>query len=360
MATLRSVLTSSVLALSLLSLAACAETPVGSAPATPSTAPSATPSADPAEAGPSVPEQVFGGDCAAVLSADEATSVLTVPVGPQASAVALLPFSQSARDVGGLNCGWESSDEAASASLRLTVLPADVGGAEATTKDNYCDALPGEGECLFSIVEQGWWFSANITPMSSDTDAVNAQIATLTSLLVTAAGSAGAAEDFVPKTVLDGEWTGGVDCVALGQTVNAEALLQVPGLVLAPEAPVGPIEAPVGYYAAGDAAGFAACTWYGSTGANGEESPGVFVYYLPGASWIESEIAALPGAEKLSGEGIDRAYLVTDPALSSDRAQVLHVFDGVNWLAITGGPLTVDESFVPFAAALVAERNAAS
>jgi hypothetical protein len=358
MVTFRSALTSSVLALSLVSLAACAGTSSSAQTATPAATPAATASADPAAAQPSVPEQAFDGDCGAVLSDDDASSVLTVPVGPQASVVALLPFSQSARDVGGLNCGWDSADEAAHATLRLTVLPADAGGAEATTKDNYCDALPGEGECLFSIVEQGWWFSANITPMSSDTDAVNAQIATLTSLLVTAAGKAGAAGDFAPVTAREGEWSSTVDCAAVAQGVDAEALLEVPGIELAPEAPVGPIEAPVGYYAAGDAAGFAACTWYGSTGANGEESPGIFVYYLPGGSWIDDEVAALPGAQDLSGEGIDRAYLVTDPALSANRAQVLHVFDGVNWIAITGGPLTVDESFVPFAAALVAERNA--
>lgn len=358
MAIFRSVLTSSVLALSLLSLAACAATPVGSETASPSATPSATASADPAQAESSIPEQVFGGDCAAVLSADDATSVLTVPSVPQTTPISLLPFAQSARDIGGLNCGWDSSDEAASASLRLTVLPADAAGADATTKDNTCDALPGEGECLFSIVEQGWWFSANVSPMSSDSGAVNAQIATLTSLLTAAAGNAGAAGDFVPSTVLDGEWTDGVDCVALAQAVDAETLLNVPGLALAPDAPVGPIEAPVGYYAAADAAGFAACTWVGSTGGSGEESDAVFVNYLSGGSWIEDEVAALPGAQELSGEGIDRAYLVTDPALSPERAQVLHVFDGVNWLAITGGPLTVDESFVPFAAALVADRNA--
>jgi hypothetical protein len=360
MATSRLVLTSCVLALSLVSLAACSSTPTSIESAAPTSTATSSPtaSADPVETEPAVPDQAFGGDCGAVLSIDDAGSVLAAPAGLQMTPEALLPFPQSARDIGGLNCGWNAVDESAPAALRLTVLPADAAGEDATTGDNYCDVLPGEGECIVSILERGWWFSGTLLPLpDASTEAINTQIETLTSLLETAAGTAGAADDFAPTPPVTGEWTGDVDCAALAQDVDAASLLGQPTVVLAPDAPAGPIEAPPGYYAAGSAAGFAGCTWVGEPAASGGESPGIFVYYLPGGSWIADEVAALPGAQELSGEGIDRAFLVTDPALSADRAQVLHVFDGVNWIAIAAGGAAVDESYLPFAAALVAERN---
>lgn len=361
MAIPRSVLTSTVIALSLLSLAACAQTPVGAETATPTATTSPTASADPAGDEPTVPNQVFGGDCAAVLSVDDAGTVLGTTASAQSVMASLLPFSQSARDVGGLNCGWDSADESVPAGLRVTILPAEAVGEQAVTEDNYCDVLPGEGECLFSVVEQGWWFSGTMLPLTtSSVDTINAQVGTLTSLFVTAASAAESADDFAPATPLDGEWSGDVDCSALAQVVDAAALLNQPGVTLAADAPVGAIEAPPGYFAAGDAAGFTGCTWFGTAGDGGTESQGIFAYYLAGGTWIEAEVAALPGAQELSGDGIDRAYLVTDPALSAGRAGVLHVFDGVNWLAITGGPASIDESYLPFASALIAERNTAN
>ena len=348
-----------VLLLSLVTLTACAP---GSDDATPSGAPSQTPTATttagPTADEPSVRTQVFGGDCEAILSVDDAASVLGAEARAQSGPVALFPFTQSARAIGGLNCGWDAADDSELAALRLTVLPIDSLTEQPTTEDNYCDVLPGEGECLFSIVEQGLSFSGTMGPSADATsEEINAQISSLTSLITSVASEAGT-EHVSSPPALDGEWPFEVDCTALAQGVDAAALLAVPGLVLAADAPNGPMEAPPGYFAAASAAGSTSCTWFGSAGDGGGETESMVVYFLPGGSWIADEVADLPGAQELTGGGIERAILVTDPALSADRAQVLHVFDGVNWLAITAGQIAVDESFLPFAAAVVTERNA--
>jgi len=348
-----------VLLLSLVALTGCASGGDGATPSSsPSGASSPTSTTAPAADEPSAGEQVFGGACDAVLSVDDAGAVLGVEARAQSVPEALLPFTQSARAIGGLNCGWDAADESELAALRLTVLPIDSLTEQPTTEDNYCDVLPGEGECLFSIVEQGLSFSGTMGPSSDATsEEINAQISSLTSLITGAASEAGT-ENVPSPPALDGEWPFEVDCTALAQGVDAAALLAVPGLVLAADAPNGPMEAPPGYFAAASAAGSTSCTWFGSAGDGGGETESMFAYFLPGGSWIADEVAALPGAQELTGGGVERAILVTDPALSADRAQVLHVFDGANWLAITAGQMTVDESFLPFAAAVVAERNA--
>ena len=299
--------------------------------------------------------QPFDGDCAAMFTPEQVESVLGVPAAVR-SAELSVTANIWARSMGGLSCAWDVPDEAAA--LVMAVYPAAVFPGTAVASDNTCgvDVESFDRQCDdLSMVENEFWFSGSLLlTEGTSADAAQASVDTLGENVAAASLEAGDAAALVPDTSGAGTWPASTSCAAIGETVDAAVLLGNPALTQLETSEsyqsVDPSSAPSN--------GWWGCTFSGEA-APGGVAPAVFVEFSPGAAWAKDKIAALPGAEELSAEGVDGAILAMDPAASPSASANLSVFDGPNLLTISTRDVIIDESFLPFAVALVAERNAA-
>jgi hypothetical protein len=251
---------------------------------------------------------------------------------------------------------WDAPNE--TAALLMSVYPAAAFPNAAVTSDNTCviGAEFSERECNnLSVVENGFWFSGSLLlTEATGADAAQASADTVIGYATAASLAAGDATALVPNPSGGGAWPLVTDCAVIGDTVNAATLLGQPALTQ--------VTTSEGYQSveAGSAPsnGWWGCTFSGQA-APGGVAPAVFAEFSPGTAWARNELAALPGAEELSADGIDGAILAVDPAASPSASAKLSVFDGPNLLTISTRDIDLDELFLPLAVALVAERNAA-
>ncbi|PRY68920.1 hypothetical protein B0I08_103125 [Glaciihabitans tibetensis] len=370
----RSWLAPLALTLSLLSLTACAsaaDSPQSDSPPTRTPTAQETTSPAPDEPEPIDPvgvRQAFDGRCDTILTDDEVGRLVGTAVEESKSVGAPTPFTESPRGIGGLACRWWPADEELSGSLVLTALPAHSIAADAEAQAimadgfsqlNECGAEVWESSCYFNLLTDGYWFhGAMLFSPEVSAETAEANINTTLSRISAVTAEAGDAAALVSPAARAGAWVKPIGCAGLVQAVDAAALLGIADLQPIDGGTGEGGEAPIGYVAARAAAHQSGCAWIVPAGAN-TSSPLVTVDALPGGSWIQDEIAALPGAQELSGVGIERAILVTDPEQDASRAVTLHVFDGANWLSVRGADTIIDASVLPFAAAVIEAVNAA-
>ncbi|QTX05111.1 hypothetical protein [Agromyces archimandritae] len=276
--------------------------------------------AEPSEqATPERPYPAFGGDCAAVLGADEVRAA----TGVDAEVQSLAPYAQiwAVASLGGLSCRWGAGQAPA---LSATVMPASFADEAGEGRTN-CYDVQAEGgvsqSCSFSSIAGDWWFAGVVTsaPGMPGTEAVE---------LVTAAFAerAGDASPETP-TVPAGAWrTDPEGCGELDAEVDAAGTLGSPGLTASRAngaAGVGP-----GVYGAMAESGYVACIWEGGTG----EVPGFSIEVVPGAGWALDDVMRLPDAVETEVAGADRA-IVASPVAGAEL-EYLYLTDGVNLLIV--------------------------
>lgn len=275
------------------------------------------------ETGLERPEQVFDGDCAAVLVADD----LAVLPGVQLTED---PYGPVARELvadqsGGLRCRWSTVDSGSV--LYVVALPDIVapGTDYSTCVDSTgADISEGRIRCEFDVIANehrlsGWLFTAGTVISGNDL------IAALSSSLMRNAASAAAPVVPIPA---NGAWKNPVDCVALDASIDVAALLGWPSAELI-EAGTDVRDAPV-YYDLWNQSSDVSCGW------SGGEGRGFFLAGLGGGRWVEPLIAGRPDVVATSVPGFDAAYVTTTKYSDFYSVHTLDLFDGVDWLGGIG------------------------
>ena len=313
--------------------------------------PTPTPTAEPI---PSAPAQVFGGDCDAVLTAAQAGEALGMPMSVMtAGDPKITPQEFAVRQLGGLDCGWAPTAAQTGARIAIVVLPAAFMEPTDTTKPYCYGSDSGTGwtaSCSFNVEGSGFWLSGVAsTPVGTTNEDARTAIAKLSAQFSL---NAAAAPVFVPTPTAPGSWTDTTQTDCMADSEPLAAALAETGITAAPGNAAG--ELPHGFYRALGSAGTAACMWSreASTGRDDVFDTDI----LPGAAWVQTQLAALPGVTEVSVAGVERALLSNpDPALG--RAPGLDIFDGPNWLHLDLHSMQEPVSYGPVAAALVAALN---
>ncbi|MRG61501.1 hypothetical protein GE115_16715 [Agromyces sp. CFH 90414] len=286
---------------SVLLLAACTLPGASAeAPAPTSAAPMAAPKATPE----AVSTRLFDGDCDAVLSPEEVSTVTGLVVARQA----VTPLDDmggghaAVAALGGVHCMWLAADQGSVVSV--TVIPASQAGDEVAAQSAsqpYCYGAA----CSFSVtVGEDWVAGVVYTADGIDpADAADQLVALI------APRAAEQPHDFAPL-----EAATRVDCATLAADLDLPALLGVEGVTLVDGN--GPAEAGPGVYGAMAAIGQGGCLTDGA--------PHIELNVLPTGGWL---LGVVPPGESTgvpSGTGLTiRSW--TDAA---GRAVAFVSFDG--------------------------------
>jgi hypothetical protein len=268
-------------------------TPTGAEPtATP------TPTVDPVE----VPEQLFDDDCDAMMTSADVSVDVGATLTPVTSAYDLSTDYVAVEQLGGIRCVWSASSEPDDLWVSIVALPSEV--IEPPTEVGPCESAE---YCYFGTITSGvQLFGVVIDP---------AGVATAAAPALTARFTDAAASVTLPSVVeASGTWPRPAVCSSLDSQGVVATALGDPSIVGSEAGGDG--ETNPGVYTAFRAAGVSWCVWSSS-------ATGVFVSVLPGAAWIEDEIAAVDGTTAIELDGADSAYLV---------GKSVHVFAGPNWL----------------------------
>lgn len=310
--------------------------------ASPSNGSSTTPSAEPTQAretGLVAPKQVFGGDCANLYTADEISQIVGLPVveGDSGSMYGIPDISVELH--GGIRCSWSAAEYAASVYLVALPEAAVTYGAPSGCEPDNGLYYPG---CTLEKVAGGIRLSGRVSTIDSDLTALAAYQTALLSLFEQRATP----ENYAPLPIpAAGAWRYPVDCASV---VAAADLSAVPGLGAGTEG--GQTGGSDAYFPPAEFALWGAFTPPYCTMYKGD----VYVDFqaFGGGRYMESTIAALPGAASLAIDGIESA--ITVPTGYDDRT-VVHVFSGPNWLHFT---VKFTKNAAPIAKALIASLDA--
>jgi len=302
--------TLSLAAVAALLLAGCSSDPPFVAPA-PSPTPLATyqPIAQ--------PEQVFGGDCALLLSDDEAREILG-PLSPApASADVVLPVDLAVENAGGLSCQWGG--------LMVDLLPAGTVGPlpDRLTCGPSDGQLSGEYRCDLDATVDGLVLSGALTFEVEPTDAVGSAQAVIDLF------SARAASGAIAIRAEPGAWPTPLDCAAADLDALAAEFGDAPSIEivqLGGDAYRTPIQAAL----EGDAY-LAGCA-YGNPALTVEQKNAGVVGYvavtaLGGGAWVYERLVG----DRITVPGFDAAVLV-----ESGDWFYLNLFSGPNWMQTSG------------------------
>ncbi|WEO78490.1 hypothetical protein BJQ94_05490 [Cryobacterium sp. SO2] len=343
----RAMLAVGVVAVGALALAGCASASPGAQP-TPSA--SATPMATLDPAAVTAPAQVLGGDCSALFTDAEVSTILGIDVSAQ-TAFSDAPTANAVPTVGGVVCNWTqsgASEPALSAVLESTATVA-AGADDITCYQSSVDpdgALAGS--CSFGVTSGPLWLTGVVTTAAGTTeDDAKAAAATLSA----AFGMLGATDPGGPA-VESTAWPFS-GCADLSE--RAALAVQSPNLV-GSDSDIGGAGRPAGVMAALRSVGAFSCSWSTDGDVPVGQVSGFNLEALPGGAWAQTEVLALPGAEVVDLPGVDLAVRVPMDAATTGVAAALDVFDGGNWLQVSG-PDDLD-ALAPAVTALVAALNA--
>lgn len=282
-----------------------------------SATPSAGSTANARETGLVAPEQVFGGDCDKLFSAQEVSTAL----GAAVTRVEEEPhdFDQlRAEQLGGINCVWRASESSQPYSLVWAL--AFPQGAVNTDSTSGCEQefeqADGEEVCWIDTEQNGIRLSALI--MGNDPAAAGASAAqdALSTLFIARSEEATAALAPVPAS---GAWASPVDCATLVASVDFSG---VSGL--------GAGSTGEGVGGRGGYVPAAIMDLHGADQLPGcevlGESASATFFDGGGMRWKGAELSA--GATALDVEGLD-TVLISAP---SNGLQTVDVLDGPNWL----------------------------
>jgi hypothetical protein len=338
------------LVLAVLTLTGCAA--AGPA-AQPTASASATPTPDIAVQ-PVVlaaPAQVLDGDCSALFSEAELSALLGADVSERAGFLDT-PSANAVPAVGGIACTWAEAVPTTGAALSVVVVSTTAVPAAADDTTCYESSVDTSGElasaCSFGVTAGPLWLSGVVyTAAGTGEEDTRAVVTAVSDIFGAIEATAPASE--APVTA----WPTS-DCAALSEAADVATVLQSPDLVVS-AAESGGGERPAGILAAATAAGVFDCSWY----QNGEipvgQLSGFNLQALPGGAWAQAQVLALPGAETVLLPGVQLAVRVPMEEATTGVAEVMNVFDGVNWLQVSG-PEQLD-AVAPAVTALVATLN---
>jgi len=300
---------------------------------TPSPTPSASPTPDPGAV------IAFGGDCGAVLSDAEAATATGKAMSPLAAA-----WSPGADEkLGGLSCGWTTSDEYMGAEVRVSAYPAEIAQAASAVSPDACQTQGSSVDCSLSGMSGDLWLSVAVTRTAFDgtaidIDAVRAATEEVLSLAVTRADGFPAPR---PAARTDDWWT--IDsCSAIGAELEAAGAVP-PGSVVSDaldeldDSAVGvvPVRLGVSRWCAFD--------------------QGRFFLLWPGGADTFPTVAALDASEPLEIPGAAGAVLAPSLDAYEGHHPLAVVTDGVNMLAVlVDGSENVQDTDIAFTTALLA------
>ena len=312
--------------------------PIGAPTSAPTPTPTPTRTPDPVA---TKPEQVFDGDCSAVLSDAEAslilaTSVIQSPLEDQGY------FAVPA--AGAMNCFWGTSEYGTG--IDVVVLPEGAGFTyelpEPEDEDEaayYSEAYDEDGRwcgwlesgaiaCTVDVTAHGVRISGIAFSLTDEKPAVRASAIATEQLFVERAE---ALEQVAPAPTLPaGAWDVPVDCEAVAEAATLVRLLDVDGPYL------GYVSGGTDVYSPDSAA------WPGGVPPEcgiGVQNSAVWLYfaYLSGGRWAEPSVAALSSAPPEFIEGLGTVY--TNSWDGSERwifgdspDTRIVVFSGVNML----------------------------
>ena len=354
----------------LVLLAGCAPTPSApTAAPTPPVAESQTPTPTPVaiqqpETGLVQPAQVFGGDCDSIFSINELTDILgssAMPTGvPENTGDASVFLTAQS---GGLTCSWASSDYANG--IVITVVPAallPLTTAEACAKDPYDSAgveCAMEAESNETRLSGKVWFAK-----------AGARNKTKTAKLVSIFDEKAAATEPVPLPIANADsWSNPVECSILEPLLDNPTMLGGTGdlqIYQGNGSDVYFTPAEHVLYGFDDKADQVACA-FTTADPNRELTKAeikagkiseISFSLVGGAAWVEDELSGWDGAKKISIDGIDSAYLVTNGD-ESGTFECVVVFDGPNMLSAStavGGAKKTFASIALVVEALNADR----
>jgi len=303
---------------------------------------------------PAAPAQLLDGDCS-VLATDDAVSALLGTVVSAQTGFVDEPNANAVATAGGIQCRWTDAAGVTGgngASLTTVMVGSD---AVETTPDGvecYETSFDASGDlastCAFSVNSGSVWLSG-VAAMAVGADEEDARAA------VAAVGDIIRALP-APRPVGPGStaqvWTA-VGCADLSARAGLPEVLGSPGL-LVDDADSSGAERPAGDAAALAATGFFGCSWYNNGDTPAGELSGFNSAALPGGGWAQTQVLALPGATVVELAGVDLAVRVPMDEAVTGVAEVLDVFDGANWLQISGAgePAALEPAVVALVAAL--------
>jgi hypothetical protein len=334
------ILTPLLLALAGFALTGCAAASPTSYLAAPVTTPTTTPTTT---IGPvlAAPTQVFGGDCSQALTAAEVGDALgTIMKTANDDFERALPDEFAVSQNGGISCAWVPNNMNTGVQAYTIVLPATFLPTDESSVP-YCygtdSGTTGTSSCSFSVSTSGLWLSGVVYTRKGTTNA-DARIA-IAKLEAQFTVHATAAPTFGATPPAAGSWTGktNADCEALA--TSAPVAVAMIGTDTTAESGNSTGEMPNGYYAALGAS-HEGCLWKSGSTYTFETDT------LAGGAWVQTQLAAVPGATEIHIDGVDRALV---------GKTGLDIFEGPNWLHIGSAPKDPG----PLAAALVAALNPA-
>ncbi|QYF74177.1 hypothetical protein [Cryobacterium sp. PAMC25264] len=347
-----------LLAVSLLTVTALLLS--GCAPASP--APPVSESATPpatvnlTPAAPAAPAQLLDGDCSALATDDAVSALLGTVVSAQTGFVDE-PSANAVTTIGGIQCRWaEPAGVTGVTGASLTTVMVGSDAVETTPDAVECSEASFDASgalastCSFSVSSGSVWLSG-VAAMAAGADEEDARAA------VAAVGDiirALPAPRPVGPSATARVWTA-TGCADLSARAGLPDLLDSPGLR------VDDADSSGGQRAAGNGAalaatGFFGCSWYHDGDTPSGEVSGFTSEALPGGAWAQTQVLVVPGATVVDLAGVDLAVRVPMDEEVTGVAEVLNVFDGANWLQVSGaGELSALE---PAVVALVAALNA--
>ncbi|TBN55975.1 hypothetical protein EYE40_00380 [Glaciihabitans arcticus] len=296
-------------------LAGCAQP----APAAPVGAPSVPPSVTPTPTATAVanaqPDQLFGGDCAAVATDAQMSKIFgEAVVARKAFDSVENPKAAYEEQRGALECSWMTAKQGWGAVV--LVLPEAAAPVGASACRNSGIEAGGQYSCAIETVLSGVQVSGLLWGSGSSNKATVAATKAFTAVL---AASAAATSAVALPVLPEGSWSHPMNCEATLIPLDFTAIYGAG--TAAWEDGVND-----GYYPPALRA-----LWGGSSGSCVvfKESEMLSVQWLGGGRWAESTVRAREDAEVIELEGIELA--ITSPAAYGGVR--LDVFDGPNWLS---------------------------
>jgi hypothetical protein len=223
-------------------------------------------------------------------------------------------------EAGGMKCSWSSEGGTIGIAVLASAAVPDI--ASETCGPGYGEGTMGDNFCGIERETNG----VRITGGVSAPDAGSAQAAA--ERIIAAFDDSAIAEVAPTFTRPVGAWSNPVDCPALDDAIDVEALF---GVGVAYNGEVG---GDVGPYRAirpllNELQGLS-CLWIGADG-----RPQISVSVHGGGRWSEAELSSLPTVTPVDIVGVEAAYL---EERSSSASVALHVYDGSNWLILSTWP----------------------
>lgn len=311
-------------------------TPSETVTQTPAPTPSLTPTTPPSPDPQAV--VAFGGDCAAVLTDEEAAAATGDPMTPLAA-----PWSPGADEkLGGLACWWSTSEEYDAAEVRIWAYPAEVAETAGVVDQDSCTA-DGDPRCTRSGSSRDLWLVVTVQVLppldgeAIDGDALRAATEEVFSLAVTRADAFPAAREAARTN----EWWTIDSCSAIVADLEADGAL--------PQGSV--VHDPLAELLATDP-GMVPVTLGAARWCSVEQGP--LFYLWPGGADTFPTVAALDASEPVDVPGAAGAIVAPSLDALEGHHPLVVVTDGVNSLAVSSSEVgAVRQEDIDFAAALL-------